>query len=224
MHLSPDEVVLWRWGWACLNETILATWLLMAALGAGAWLLSRRIRSDGRPSRWQCVLEMLVLGMLDQMEGAGLRNARAYLPFVGSLFLFLAAAALATLLPLYEPPTGSLSATGALALCVAFAVPWYGIRAHGVVGYLKEYMRPTPLMAPFHLISEVTRTLALAVRLFGNMMSGALIVAIIVSIVPFVFPAVMQALGLVTGLVQSYIFSMLATVFIAAATRPKDGA
>jgi alternate F1F0 ATPase F0 subunit C len=121
--------------------------------------------------------------------------------------------------PGYEPPTASLSTTAALALCVLVAVPLFGISGQGLGAYLKSYVQPTPVMLPFNLISEVSRTLALAVRLFGNMMSGAMIIAILLSITPFVFPIVMTVLGLLTGMVQAYIFTILAAVYIAAATR-----
>jgi F-type H+-transporting ATPase subunit a len=104
------------------------------------------------------------------------------------------------------------------------AVPLYGIWKQGVLGYLKQYIRPSPFMLPFNVIGELSRTLALAVRLFGNVMSGTLIVAILLGIAPLVFPVVMQALGLLTGVIQAYIFAILATVYIAAATRthPQD--
>jgi F-type H+-transporting ATPase subunit a len=121
-------------------------------------------------------------------------------------------------IPGYQPPTGSLSTTAALALCVFLAVPFFGIRKQGLGGYLKTYTRPTWIMLPFNIIGELSRTLALAVRLFGNMMSGVMIVAILLTITPFIFPIFMTALGLLTGMVQAYIFTILAGVYIAAAT------
>ena len=126
---------------------------------------------------------------------------------------------LCTIIPGYEPPTGSLSTTVALALSVFVAVPFFGIEEQGLGSYLKSYMEPTVLMLPFNIISELSRTLALAVRLFGNMMSGVMIIGILLTITPFIFPVLMTALGLLTGMVQAYIFSILATVYIAAATR-----
>jgi F-type H+-transporting ATPase subunit a len=122
-------------------------------------------------------------------------------------------------IPGYQPPTGSLSTTVALALCVFVAVPLFGIEQQGLGGYLTSYVKPTFIMLPFNIISELSRTLALAVRLFGNRMSGAMIIGILLTITPFVFPIVMTALGLLTGMVQAYIFFILATVYIAAATR-----
>jgi len=219
MHLSPDQIVFWQFGFMRLNATIVFTWALMLLLALGSWLVTRRLSHDLVRTRWQNLLEIVVLGIVHQIEDVGLEQPRRYLAFLSSLFLFVAAAALCTVLPGYEPPTGSLSTTAALALCVFVAVPLYGIRERGLGGYLRAYAEPTILMLPFNIISEVSRTLALAVRLFGNMMSGAMILAILLTITPFFFPLIMTALGLLTGMVQAYIFSILAAVYIAAATR-----
>lgn len=218
MHLSPDQLILWQYGVAKLNGTIVTTWALMLVLVMGSYLITRRLTSDVTPSRWQAALEILVAGIEGQVKEAGLSASGRYLPFIGTLFLFIATANLFTIVPGYEPPTGSLSTTTALSLCVFVAVPLFGIGRLGWLGYLRSYARPTPLMLPFNLISELSRTLALAVRLFGNMMSGSMIIAILLTIAPFIFPVVMSALGLLTGMVQAYIFSILATVYIAAAT------
>ncbi|MHB8970682.1 MAG: F0F1 ATP synthase subunit A [Pirellulaceae bacterium] len=138
---------------------------------------------------------------------------------VAALFLFIAAAALGTVIPGYESPTGSLSTTAALALCVFVAVPLFGIEEQGLGNYLKSYAKPTFIMLPFNIISELSRTLALAIRLFGNMMSGAMIIAILLTITPFIFPIIMIVLGLLTGMVQAYIFSIL---FLRIGFRPRS--
>jgi F-type H+-transporting ATPase subunit a len=222
MHLSPDQVIFWQFGPAKLNATITTTWLLMLVLVLGAACITRRLSHEPVRSRWQNLLEMIVTGITQQIREVGLRRPERYLGFLGTLFIFLATAALATVLPWYEPPTGSLSTTAALALCVLSAVPIYGIGEKGLGGYLRTYLEPTVIMLPFNIIGELSRTLALAVRLFGNMMSGAMIIAILLTITPFVFPVVMTLLGLLTGLVQAYIFCILASVYIAAATRTKE--
>ncbi|SFI32182.1 ATP synthase F0 subcomplex A subunit [Pseudomonas guineae] len=219
MRLTPDAWIFWQYGFIKLNATILFTWALMAVLVLGAALITRRLATGHERSRWQNLLEIVVTAIMGQIKDVGLQNPRRYLSFLGTLFLFVAAAALATVIPGFEPPTASLSTTVALALCVLVAVPLFGISSQGLLAYLKSYMQPTPIMLPFNLISEVSRTLALAVRLFGNMMSGAMIIAILLSITPFVFPIVMTLLGLLTGMVQAYIFTILAAVYIAAATR-----
>jgi len=218
VRLTPDTWIFWQYGFIKLNATIVFTWVLMAVLVLGAALITRKLATGHERSRWQNLLEIVVTAILGQIEDVGLKQPRRYLAFLGTLFLFVAAAALATVVPGYEPPTASLSTTAALALCVLVAVPLFGISGQGLLIYLKSYVQPTPVMLPFNLISEVSRTLALAVRLFGNMMSGAMIIAILLTITPFVFPIVMTVLGLLTGMVQAYIFTILAAVYIAAAT------
>ncbi len=218
MHLSPDEIIFWQAGFFKLNATIVYTWALILLLAVGAKLITRNLSTDHTRSRWQNLLEIVVTGIEQQIADVGLRQPRQYLGFLGTLFLFVAMAALCTVIPGFEPPTGSLSTTAALALCVMVAVPLFGIEDQGLGGYLKSYLKPTPIMLPFNIISEVSRTLALAVRLFGNMMSGAMIIGILLSITPFIFPVIMTLLGLLTGMVQAYIFSILAAVYIAAAT------
>lgn len=222
MHLSPDEVVFWQYGVVKLNATILYTWGLMLALAIGAKLVTRKLSSGPGRTRWQNLLEIVVTALERQIADVGLHHAKKYLGFLGTLFLFVAGASLCTIIPGYEPPTGSLSTTVALALCVFIAVPFFGVADQGLGGYLKSYIEPTPIMLPFNIISELSRTLALAVRLFGNMMSGAMIIAILLTITPFLFPIVMTALGLLTGMVQAYIFFILAAVYIAAATRVRQ--
>jgi F-type H+-transporting ATPase subunit a len=219
MRLSPDEIVFWQYGPLKLNATIVFTWGLMLVLSVGAKLITRKLSTDLKRARWQNLLEMIVTAIEKQIGEVGLHDPKKYIGFLGTLFLFLAMASLCTVIPGYEPPTGSLSTTVALALCVFVAVPFFGVKEQGIGGYLKSYVEPTFIMLPFNIISEISRTLALAVRLFGNMMSGAMIIAILLTIVPFIFPIVMTALGLLTGMVQAYIFSILAAVYIAAATR-----
>jgi F-type H+-transporting ATPase subunit a len=225
MKLSPDETIFWQHGFFILNLTIVTTWALMLVLVIASALITRKLKTGVHISRWQCILEMLVTGINSQIKEIGLKKPEEYIGFIGTLFLFIVTSNVCIILPWYEPPTGSLSTTAALAICVFMAVPFFGIVKSGILGYLKSYLKPTFIMLPFNLISETTRTLALAVRLFGNIMSGGMIVAILLSITPFIFPIVMQALGLLTGMVQAYIFSILATVYIAAAvhdSKPSD--
>jgi F-type H+-transporting ATPase subunit a len=219
MNLSPDQIVFHDFGFVKLNATIVFTWAIMATLVILARLATRNLTSEHRRSRWQNLMEILVTGIVDQIREVGLKQPRQYLPFLGTLFLFIAASSLGTILPGYHAPTGSLSTTAALALCVLVAVPFYGISRQGLAEYLKGYVRPSIVMLPFNIISEASRTLALSVRLFGNMMSGAMIIGILITITPFLFPIVMTLLGLLTGMVQAYIFTVLATVYIAAAVR-----
>jgi F-type H+-transporting ATPase subunit a len=222
MRLSPDQLVYWHHGFFKLNATIVFTWAIMLLLSVGSFLVTRKLSTDLKRARWQNLLEIVVTGIEKQISDVGLSNPKPYLAFIGTLFLFVAMASLCTVIPGYEPPTGSLSTTVALALCVFVAVPLFGVAEQGVGGYLKSYAQPTVIMLPFNLISEVSRTLALAIRLFGNMMSGAMIIAILLTITPFIFPIFMTVLGLLTGMVQAYIFSILAAVYIAAGVRTKQ--
>ena len=218
MHLSPDEIVYWQYGYFKLNATILFTWGLMLVFLIGAKILTGLLIDKDERTRWQNTLEIIVLGIEKQISNVGLSQPRQYIGFLGTLFLYVALANLFTIFPGYEPPTGSLSTTLSLALCVFVAVPYYGIKQRGLKDYLASYTKPTFIMLPFNIIGEISRTFALAVRLFGNIMSGSMIIGIMLIIAPFVFPIVMTALGLLTGMVQAYIFFILASVYIAAAT------
>jgi F-type H+-transporting ATPase subunit a len=219
--ISPDQVILWQWGPVALNATIVFTWGVMAFMVLGSWLITRRLSTEAHMSRWQNLLEVVVNGMRSQIRDISQEDPGPYLPFVGTLFLFILISNLLTILPGYIAPTASLSTTAGLAICVFVAVPIYGILSRGVAGYLKQYVKPTVLMLPFNIMGELSRTLALAVRLFGNIMSGMKIVAILLAITPLLFPIVMHALGLLTGTIQAYIFAVLAMVYIASATRAR---
>jgi F-type H+-transporting ATPase subunit a len=220
--ISPDQVVLWQWGGVSLNATLLFTWGIMVLLVAGSFLITRRLSSGVRISRWQNLLEIVVAGIRDQIRDISHQDPVRYVPLVGTLFLFIGLSNLLAVVPGYVPPTASLSTTVALAICVFVAVPLYGILAAGPMDYLRQYARPTIFMLPFNVMGELSRTLALAVRLFGNMMSGTKIAAIFLALAPLFFPIVMQALGLLTGLIQAYIFAVLAMVYIASATRAQQ--
>lgn len=222
MTISPDELVMLEVGGLELSATIAFTWLVMGLLAVGSWLVTRQLSEGEHLSRWQNLLEVLLLGIRDQIRNVSQQDPGPFLPFVGTLFLFIATANLLSIVPGYIPPTGSLSTTTALALCVFVAVPIYGISRGGMLTYLRRYLQPTPLMLPFNVIGEISRTLALAVRLYGNIMSGTVIVAILLGIAPLVFPVVMRALGLLTGLIQAYIFAVLAMVYIASAASVRE--
>lgn len=240
MNLSPDDWVFWQSGFIKLNATIVFTWVVMAVLTFASWFVTRRYvvhstmvegttdqLSDNpelRPSREQSLLEVLVIGMNTQIREVSQQEPGKYLPFVGTLFLFIAMSNLLILIPsaIYQAPTGSLSTTAALAMCVFVAVPIYGVTQRGIVAYLANYARPNVFMVPFNVIGELSRTLALAVRLYGNMMSGSVIVAILIGFVPLFVPVAVELLGLLTGVIQAYIFAILAMVYIASATRAKE--
>lgn len=218
MNISPDSIVLWQWEYLHINATIAFTWVVMALLAGGSWLITRRLTTGAEIPRWQNLLEVLVTGMRDQIREVSRQEPGLYLSFVGTLFLFILSANLLSIVPGFIAPTGSLSTTTALAISVFVAVPLFGIAHEGLGSYLKHYIQPTPLMLPFNVIGELSRTIALAVRLYGNIMSGTVIVGILLSLTPFFFPIVLQLLGLITGTIQAYIFAILSMVYIALAT------
>jgi F-type H+-transporting ATPase subunit a len=226
VHITPDQIVLWRWGFVQLNATIVFTWIVMLLLTLISWLVTRRLNSsEVHRSRWQSGLEAAVELIRGQIREICPSHSDTYLPFAGTLFLFIGVSNVLDIVPGWHPPTGSLSTTAALAISVGVGVPVFGILRQGIKGYLGHYLRPSWIILPFHLMSETTRNLALAVRLFGNIMSGSMIAGILLAIAPLFVPVLMQALGLLIGLIQAYIFAVLAMVYIAAAVqREQEGA
>src|SRR5580700_2266687 len=152
MHITPDQLILWQYGFVKLNATIVTTWGLMLLLTIGAHLITRRLRSDVITSRWQAALEILITGIDEQIKEVGLSVPERYIPFIGTLFIFIATANLLTIVLGYDPPTSSLSTTAALAVCVFVAVPVFGIVRRGWRGYVNSYLEPTVIMLPFNLI------------------------------------------------------------------------
>jgi len=223
MH-ALDTDILWRWddSFVLLNKTILFTWIVMAVLVVGSLIITWRLSSGPRMDRWQNLLEIVVSFLRREIRQVSRQSPDPYLPFVGTLFVFIAAASILDLVPYFSSPTGSIATTAALAVCVFFAVPIYGVARGGFGGYLKNYIRPSVFMLPFNIIGEMSRTLALAVRLFGNVMSGAMVAGILLTIVPFIFPAVWKVMGLVFGMIQAYIFSVLAMVYISSGIQARE--
>lgn len=220
MPITPDQTIYWQWGFLQLNATIVFTWVVMILLTLASWLVTRRFdRADMHRSRWQNALEAIVETIRGQIRQIVPEHGDTYLPFVGTLFLFIALSNLLEIVPGWRAPTGSLSTTSALAICVGVAVPMFGILRQGFAGYLRHYVHPTFIMLPFHVLSETSRNLALAIRLFGNIMSGSIMVGILLAIAPLFFPVLMHVLGLLIGLIQAYIFAVLAMIYIAAAVQ-----
>jgi F-type H+-transporting ATPase subunit a len=204
-----------------ITVTMLTSAAVSLVLVAVAAAMRRELRRS--PGGTVAAIAFLTVEWLEELvrEVAGRADA-TLLNLAGGLFLFIAGCNLSGQLPGVRPPTASLATTSALAVVVFFAVPAAGIRAHGVRGYLLEYFRPNALLAPFHVISELSRTLALSVRLFGNMMSGHFVVVLLVALTGFLVPIPLMALDVLIGLLQAYIFTILAVVYIGAALRAAD--
>lgn len=199
-------------GWFTLTRPVLTTWVVMAALALLFGLTTRRLALE--PGRWQTVLEGIVETVVQAIEDVLPGHGERLLPFIGSLWLFIGVANLVGILPGANSPTGSLSTTAALATLVFLSVHWYGIRSDGLLPYLKHYLQPSVIMLPFHLISEVSRTVALAMRLFGNVMSLETAALLVLMVAGLLAPVPVLMLHIVEALVQAYIFGMLALVYI----------
>jgi len=221
-QISPDQVILFTWHFITINATLVYTWLIMGLLVFGSMIVTRNLSTDRTMSRWQNLLEVIVGGIRSEIRDVVREDVDVYFTFIGTLFLFILASNIFTFIPGYVAPTSSLTTTATLAILVFFAVPIYGIAKQGILEYLKEYFRPIFIFFPFHVMGELSRTLALAVRLFGNLMSHEKVIAILLAVTPLFFPVVMQVLGLLIGLIQAYIFAVLAMVYIASATQSHE--
>lgn len=213
MNQSPlQTAILFHIGIVPISRTVLTTWGLMAALTIASWIATRNLRLDA--SGWQTVVESVVVGIEEQIASLLSRDAAPFLPLLGTLFIFLVAANLCGLLPGVRAPTASVETPAALAAIVFLSVHFYGVRVQGLGGYLKSFLKPNPIMLPLNILSELTRTVSLAMRLFGNIMSGDMLGGIVLALAGLIVPIPFMALGILVGLVQAYIFSVLAAVFI----------
>lgn len=216
MDASPlTSTILFHIGPAAISQAVVTTWGIMLVLSLGAWLLTRRLGPE--PGRLQAVLETVVIGILEQITELAGTAARSLLPLLATLFLFIAIANSSGILPGMAAPTARLETAAALAAVVFVSVHYYGIRARGWIGYLASFAKPKLIMLPLNLLSEITRTLSLTVRLFGNVMSGEFMIALVLALAGLFVPIPLMALELLLGLVQAYIFTVLASVFISAA-------
>lgn len=216
MHPSPlVSTVLFHLGPIAITRPVVTTWVIMLALAIVCRLVTRRLNPE--PGRLQAALEVVVTGIAQQIEGVLRKDARPFLPLLGTLFVFLAVANLSGVLPGVEAPTSKIETPAALALIVFFSVHYFGVRARGLGGYLASFAEPKLIMLPLNIIAEVTRTFSLMVRLFGNVMSGEFVIALVVALAGLFVPIPLMVLEILIGLVQAYIFTVLATVFIGAA-------
>lgn len=216
MGVEPKDVI-HLFGNVWITDTVISTWIMMAII-IGAVLVLRK--------RQPVALEMLIDFLTDTIADVmGPELAPRYLPFLGALAIFIGVANVIGVIPGITSPTRDISTPLALSLVVFFAVHFYGIQAKGVGQYLKDLASPlylSILTLPLEIIGQLSRTLSLTLRLFGNIISGELVVAVIFSLVPLVVPLPMVGLSMFTGLLQAYIFTVLATVYISAGVETKE--
>lgn len=210
------ELLSFNIGWLSISTTVITTWFLIGVLFVVAFLTTRGLSVEN-PSRLQMAMEGTVLALQNAIEEAAPSHSKRLLPFIGTLWLFIAFSNLAGLVPGMSSPTGDLSFTVALAVLVFLSVHWFGIRIDGLRTYLKHYISPNPILLPFHVLGEITRTLALAVRLFGNIMSLEMAALLVLMVAGFLAPVPLLMLHIIEALVQAYIFGMLALVYVAGA-------
>ena len=203
----------WSLGPVHITTTVVTTWGIMLALAAGS--LIARSRLVETPGIMQSAVEGIVVTIEHAISAVTPEHATRILPFIATLWVFLVVANLSGLIPGVHAPTRDLSATAALAFVVFLSVHWFGIRTLGWKAYLHHYIAPNPVLLPFHLISEVTRTIALAVRLFGNILSLEMTALFILIVAGFLAPVPIMMLHIIEALVQAYIFGMLALIYVA---------
>ena len=211
-HLGPVGITL----------PVVTTWAIMVVLAVTCRLLTRRLAM--MPDARQAVLEAIVSGIASQIEDVMRKDARAFLPLLGTLFIFLVVANLSGILPGVQAPTSKIETPAALALIVFFSVHYFGIRARGWRGYLASFAEPKLIMLPLNILSEITRTFSLMVRLFGNVMSGEFVIGLVLALAGLFVPIPLMVLEILVGIVQAYIFTILATVFIGAAVGSVESA
>ena len=216
MQSSPlTSTLLFHIGPVAITRSVVTTWVMMAVLALACRLVTRHLSMV--PGKGQAVLEGVVTGIMGQIEDVIRKDPRPFLPLVGTLFIFLVVANLSGVLPGIEAPTGKIETPAALAVIVFFSVHYFGIRARGLGGYLASFAEPKLIMLPLNILSEITRTFSLMVRLFGNVMSGGFMIGLVVALAGLFVPIPLMALEILVGLVQAYIFTVLASVFIGAA-------
>jgi len=208
-----ENQVMIEWGQLVVTDTVVTTWIIMGLLWLVCWLTSRQLRLQ--PGPIQTAIEGIVTAIESAIAEVEPRHARQIMPFIGTLWIFLTIANLVGLIPGMHSPTRDLSATAALAILVFLSTHWFGFRIQGAKNYLRHYLTPSPILLPFHLISEITRTVALAVRLFGNMMSLEMAALLILLVAGFLAPVPILMLHILEALVQAYIFGMLSLIYVA---------
>ncbi|WAK02109.1 F0F1 ATP synthase subunit A [Methylobacter sp. YRD-M1] len=215
-----ENEVIFKLGPLALSLSILTTWGIMLFAAVLSWLATRHL--DMMPGPLQTMVEGIVSALEETILAVEPVHGRQIMPFIATLWLFLIVANLLSLIPGLHSPTRDLSVTSALAVLVFFSVHWFGIKTQGLKKYLHHYLAPSPILLPFHIISELTRTLALAIRLFGNMMSLEMAALLILLVAGFLAPVPILMLHIIEALVQAYIFGMLALIYLAGAIQSQQ--
>ncbi|WP_028829600.1 F0F1 ATP synthase subunit A [Proteocatella sphenisci] len=219
MSIDPSSIIYFENGFVRITATLVFSWITMIIIAVFAFFITRKLKTENKIMMNQNLAELIVVAISSQIKDIIRKDSEKYIPFIGTLFIFILISNILSVIPGYISPAGSMNTTIALALCVFLAVPLYGISSRGFLNYLRQYTKPSILMLPFNIIGEISRTISLAVRLYGNVMSSSIIIAILLGVIPLFFPIIIQVLGLLTGAIQAYIFAILAAVYIASAIK-----
>lgn len=197
-------------------------WGIMLLLIIASYFATRNMKRI--PTGIQNVMEFAVESLINLLAGVmGEKRAKRFLPLLGSLFLFILISNYSGILPGaghtpgLKAPTSNWSVTLGLALVVIVSVQIFGVRERGL-SYFKHFFQPIPVMFPLNIIEQITRPVSLSLRLFGNVYGEEMVVAGLFALVPLFLPLPMMFLGLLFGFIQAFVFTLLATVYIAEAT------
>lgn len=208
-----DQIYLFELFGIPFNVTIVSTWIVMAVLVLLSYIATRQLTADLKVGKFQTLLEIVVSWLNAEIKETSGDNPAKYMGMGLALFMFILMSNLLTIIPWFRPPTASLTTAFAMGIIVFIAIPYFAIRNAGLKGYLKKFIDPSPYMLPMNIFSEFASTFAMALRLFGNMLSGIMFASVLTSFLPFLVPLSMQVLGLMTGSIQAYIFALLAVVY-----------
>ncbi len=204
-----------------IPETIVNVWIIVIVLFIFALIVNKKVKEskvDEKPSNFLNVIEMYVEMMNNLVKDTmGEKHVKSFGPYIFTLMTFLLFANLIGLIG-FTPPTTDYSVTLTLALITFTLTQFFGFKNSGFVGYLKGFTEPIALLTPLNVIGEIANPISLSFRLFGNIMSGALIMGLVYNAVGFFAPLVAPLphayFDVFSGVLQSFIFTMLTMVFI----------
>lgn len=198
-----------------ITDTVVTTWIIILILAVISYLTTRRL-SISQPSKIQIFAERIVIAIEQTLENSVNISAWVLVPFIGTIWIYVGFMNLISLIPYFHNPTRDLSTTAALSVIVFFSIHYYGIKFSGFSGYFKKYIEPSIFLLPFNLFADVSRIFAMAIRLFGNMLSWEMIVAILIALVGFLVPVPMILLSIVGDVLHAFLFGLLTYIFIIA--------
>lgn len=204
-----------------ITDTVVTTWIIILILAVISYLTTRRL-SISHPSKIQIFAERIVIAIEQTLENSVNISAWILVPFIGTIWIYVGFMNLISLIPYFHNPTRDLSTTAALSVIVFFSIHYYGIKFSGFSGYLKNYIEPSIFLLPFNLFADISRIFAMAIRLFGNMLSWEMIVAILIALVGFLVPIPMILLSIVGDVLHAFLFGLLTYIFIIAGIQVEE--